>query len=472
MSGLRYPYALVFLLFSAAAAAQGVGDTASSAIAADGLTISWRERIIDDRLPDGTPLSGGDGLVMADLDRDGFDDIVSVHESDTEYDGVPDGYVRIAFGSGDPQSWENVTLLEGWEAGAPEDASAADVNGDGFPDVIVASELAHLIYLENPGTGARSKPWKRAILTETRNRGSFIRVFLADLDGDGRPEATTANKGVQEPPPGWDRLTPVSIFRPGPDPLDGGGWREEVLMTAVIPQNAQPVDIDQDGDIDIIAGERTHARLTLFENTDGRGRFDGGEIDIAGAKAGGFNLDFADFNGDGRTDILAATNAGLGWIEQPSRLRDTWRFHRIGAFDPDAVTGLAIADIDGDGDSDVIAGGYSRGDRSSDTAMPVTASLGRIGWFENPGPEGDWRRHDISRRVRGMFDKFLPYDVDGDGDVDFIGTRGNSVPYDGVFWLEQVRSREPRPRFERARPVDSPELPLPPGSDDPMRSAD
>jgi len=60
-----------------------------------------------------------------------------------------------------------------------------------------------------------------------------------------------------------------------------------------------------------------------------------------------------------------------------------------------------------------------------------------------------------------MFDKFIARDFDGDGDVDFAGTRGNSVPYDGVFWLEQVRTREPAPSFARARQQDSKEMPLP-----------
>jgi hypothetical protein len=60
-----------------------------------------------------------------------------------------------------------------------------------------------------------------------------------------------------------------------------------------------------------------------------------------------------------------------------------------------------------------------------------------------------------------MFDAFVVRDMDGDGDVDFVTTRGNSTVYDGVFWLEQVRSRTPRPAFARARSADSPEMPLP-----------
>jgi hypothetical protein len=59
-----------------------------------------------------------------------------------------------------------------------------------------------------------------------------------------------------------------------------------------------------------------------------------------------------------------------------------------------------------------------------------------------------------------MYDKFIARDVD-DGDIDFVGTRGNSAPYDGVYWLEQLRSNTPLPAFQRARTEDSPEMPLP-----------
>jgi hypothetical protein len=108
-----------------------------------------------------------------------------------------------------------------------------------------------------------------------------------------------------------------------------------------------------------------------------------------------------------------------------------------------------------------MTGGYSSGSRSSDEITPQRP-LGRLAWYKNDAnAPGGWTRHDFSRRQRGMFDKFVPQDVDGDGDVDFVSTRGNSGPYDGVFWLEQVRSPEPRRAFERARAQDSPEVPLP-----------
>ena len=230
-----------------------------------------------------------------------------------------------------------------------------------------------------------------------------------------------------------------------------------------VPQNAEPVDLDGDGDLDVVVGTRGENRLLFFENPgDGTLDFREHAIGIYGARAAGFNLEYADLDGDGRLDIIGATTGGLAWLEQGERTDDAWNAHAIGSFAPDSMTGLEVADIDGDGDVDVMAGSYSRGPREGDGDVDKDDALGRIGWFENPGDAtGTWRRHDVSRRKRGMYDKFIARDVDGDGDIDFLGTRGNSAPYDGVFWLEQVRSDTPRPAFERARAEDSPEMPLP-----------
>jgi hypothetical protein len=155
-----------------------VASTPTVARAADGRWISWVEHRIDDEGLSGLPLRGADGLKLADIDRDGLEDVVSAHEDSR--------HVRIAFRSKDLRRWTSVTVAEGDEADTAEDVAIADLNGDGWLDVLIACEKGHLLYLQNPGPGARTQRWARLAVPQTRGRGSWIRVFAADFNGDGR----------------------------------------------------------------------------------------------------------------------------------------------------------------------------------------------------------------------------------------------------------------------------------------------
>lgn len=269
-------------------------------------------------------------------------------------------------------------------------------------------------------------------------------VNVADMHGDFRLDVTAAIKGAADiiALDVQDRIASArSLFTLSGPPLEQSSWQEQVLLRRGIANTAQPVDVDGDGDLDLLAASRNAQQMFVLENL--------------GTKA------------DGTLDIAVhdiPIEAGLAWLKQPQALGEPWVLHRISDVLPDWIAGLQLADIDDDSDLDVIAGGYSdlnilAGAYSGaprlvdDPGATPSVTLARLAWFENRGdPSGVWVRHDISRPVRGMYDGFVARDMDGDGDLDFVPTRGNSSALDGVFWLEQVRRmRQPAALPPRAR---------------------
>ena len=186
------------------------------------------------------------------------------------------------------------------------------------------------------------------------------------------------------------------------DPVNGR-WQHNPATQFSQDEQLSIGDIDADGDDDLLTGthwlENTGDDIinhTLFE-TDGspdRNRL-------------------ADINGDGRLDAVVGYEAicvpgKLAWYENPANPDELWKEHLIAM--PVGPMSLDAADMDGDGDIDIVVGEHNYNN-------PETA---RTWVFENlNGSGGSWRGHVVYIGDE-HHDGAQTVDIDLDGDLDII----------------------------------------------------
>jgi hypothetical protein len=225
-----------------------------------------------------------ENATVADLDRDGRLDIVS----GAYWFRAPD-FVPRAFR---PNHLASDYLHE-------NSVHVLDVDRDGWPDLIAGGWDEDGIYwYRNPGRSAeeRGEPWRgnEAWPSKrlTRTRGHMEMFALHDFDGDGVPELHSACYRKQEP---------LEVFRFAKD----------------------------------AAGEPV---LRAF---------------VLGREGGGHGFAFGDVNGDGREDVLTE----IGWYERPAGdpFAAPWRLHAETAL-PHPSCPFVVKDLDGDGRLDIVFG--------------------------------------------------------------------------------------------------------------------
>lgn len=394
--------------------AHGAGTVAVGDVNADGLAdiavsastfyrnvtrLPWRRNIVSEAFKDQT-------AVAANFTDHGRMDVIS---------GDIDNDRKITLFAA--PNWTPTVLRSGIRAIQSE---ALDVDRDGRIDYIASQYRPGLIFwLEHP-KDALHEPWIFHGIDDFKKGGAdgVHGLFLADLDGDGKPELVASS--------GWnDGDFPDSIvwYRIPADPRNEEKWPRFVIADKDAPGFNHYLgvgDVNGDGRLDVATGAKSGPDGNWFawweQPSDITKPWK--KHMIATNQPGATNILIADLNGDGKPDFVASRGHGTGvvWFEAPF-----WTAHAI----DDQIIGphaLAVADIDGDGDPDIVM---------------CAKDSGILAWFENDG-KGNFTERRIYEDQSAYQIRIADMNSDGKPDILVAGQESHNV-----VWYENriARSR-------------------------------
>jgi hypothetical protein len=291
------------------------------------------------------------GITSADLDGDGDNDLI-VENSGLDprvLNGFDDNRLSLLENNGDGTFADFVTLT----TGVGPTAIAADLDNDGDTDIATAHfEDNDIAIFLNSGGGSFEQPE----FFEAGERPNMREV--ADIDGDGDLDLLTVNTETFALGTVIDEGDSISIhFNDG----EGNFNQREVVTVGEGVYNVTTADLDNDGNLDLITANEGENTLSVLFNT-GNASFSTPEKYAVGDRPR--SPIAADLDNDGDLDLAVANFEG-------SRSSDIFDFEQgtisilrndgNGNFSPSVslLTGdfprsLTSADIDGDGDLDLM----------------------------------------------------------------------------------------------------------------------
>jgi len=365
----------------------------------------------DPNPPEGLVINDHSRLGFADLDGDGFDDIVMHSLFPNVQNGHPFTHVIMRnLGDGTFEDFSQASGLGSVHAGF---FAFADFDNDGDQDLLGATDIGptgHSIWL-NDGSGRFTElPDAGVVSTNFAAAGAA----LSDFDGDGNVDIYLANG---------------STFLLAPDQIFwglGDGRFEEGLLPGVTNQpgnGAVACDIDGDGDQDVLVSNYSTSTMNghnqLWLNQGGRNFAEK-------ASKWGF----------------AALRSGNRWLDgyesQPDEDPSDW----VG----NNGFGIDCADIDGDGLLDVFHAAIShpnRGTHSREWSDPTTLLINTGDRFEDqtaawgiPFNEGDIDAAIVDFDNDGLLDLSLTRDAKYEGSYERHAQKG----WVGLLWQQADQS--------------------------------
>lgn len=284
---------------------------------------------------------------------------------------------------------------------------SGDIDGDGDIDVLGAACKSDEISWWENPDCKADTTWVKHIIEE--NFDYARSVYSVDIDNDGDMDVIGA---------AWDDSLVVWW-----ENVEGTGlvWTNRVVDSNFSgASTVYAEDIDNDGDQDIIGGAAGADKIFWWENVNAVGTLWNEHVvdlnfdDVLSVYA-------EDINGDGNMDILGAAFDGncITWWENQDGLGTLWTEHLVAKHFVGSYS-VYSQDIDNDSDMDIIA---------------VSAIGDEIAWWENVLGSGTfWIKHSIDSSVNDPT-CVRADDIDGDGDMDVLA----SVKFDNaLIWWENT----------------------------------
>jgi hypothetical protein len=252
------------------------------------------------------PAPGAHGIAVADLNKDGRPEVIFTKSNDDDTHKI-DSYIYWGQAGGVYGVTYNPAALTRLPTQGAHGVAVADLNGDGWPELVFANKfdgsifaINSYIYWARPG-GQYGVTYDPTARTELPTLGAFG-VAVADLNGDGRPELVFAN---------WSDGSTLTVnsyaywARPGGQYGVNYSPSARTELPGIGAMKVSVAHLDDDDQLDIVV-----------QNYDGGfTRVFWGPLPISGTATNywtvnqvfGFRgLSLSDLNQDGRVDLLTS----------------------------------------------------------------------------------------------------------------------------------------------------------------------
>jgi hypothetical protein len=326
-------------------------------------------------------------LTGADVNRDGWPDLIVPNNQDNT--------VMVLTNNGNGTFMASSTN----RVRAPGSVVAADVNGDGWLDLIASNaDTNTLTVLTNNGDGTFNPASTNIVGLGPQS------VVAADVNRDGKLDLVTGNWA-------YDFLVQGNTLTVLTNNGDGTFTLSATLSVGLSPSTVIAADIDGDGNLDLISANVDDNTLTVLTN-DGTGNFTQSVTLSVGS--GPHAVVSADVNGDGYLDLISANtfentlsilrNNGHGSFKYAAT-------YSVGNGPWDVVA----ADMNGDGKVDLISADSGEGGGNTLTVLTNNGS-------------GIFKRSETLRVGKAPF-FVVAADVNRDGTTDLVSAnyRNNTL---------------------------------------------